>query len=67
MVIFESSEGKQDIWFLTVYKDKTFTQIRDMILSETRFYATYKNIDILNLDGGSSVAYRSQKYPELNF
>ena len=67
MVVFESQSGKQDVWFLTAYEEKTLAQIRDIVLMETRFYDTYKNIDIFNLDGGSSVAYISKKYPALNF
>jgi hypothetical protein len=67
MVIFTSESGTQDLWFLTVYTKMTLAQVRDIVLSETRFIGTYKNVSVLNLDGGSSVAYVSRKYPELNF
>lgn len=67
MVVFEKENNEQDMWFLTVYSKMTLAQVRDVVLSETRFIGTYKNISVLNLDGGSSVAYKSNKFPELNF
>lgn len=51
MVIFTSESGAQDLWFLTVYTKMTLAQVRDVVLSETRFIGTYKNISVLNLDG----------------
>lgn len=67
LVVFTRSDNSQDVWFLTFYTKMTLAQVRDVVLSETRFYGTYKNIQILNLDGGSSVAYMSRTFPQLNF
>jgi hypothetical protein len=35
-------------------------------LREVRFIGTYDRVNILNLDGGSSVAHVNYSYPELN-
>lgn len=67
MVVFTRTDNTQDVWFLTAYAKMTLAQIRDVVLSETRFYGTYQSLSIMNLDGGSSVAYISQSFPELNF
>ena len=67
LVIFTRLDDSQDTWFLTFYNKVTLAQVRDVVLSETRFYETYKNLQILNLDGGSSVAYISRTYPKLDF
>ena len=67
LVVFTRQDGTQDVWFLTAYTKMTLSQIRDTVLSETRFQGTYSSLSIMNLDGGSSVAYMSQSFPELNF
>lgn len=67
MVVFTRTDNTQDVWFLTAYTKMTLAQIRDVVLSETRFYGTYHSLSIMNLDGGSSVAYMSQSFPQLNF
>ncbi len=67
MVVMNREDESQDIWFLTAYEDKTLAQIRDIVLSETRFYGEYKDLYVFNLDGGSSVAYVTNDFPELNF
>ena len=67
MVVFSHTDNIQDIWFLTVYAKMTLAQVRDVVLSETRFYGTYNSVSVMNLDGGSSVAYISKSFPELNF
>ncbi len=50
LVVMESITGKQDIWFLTVNAPVTLKELRNIVLRETRFADTYKNISILNLD-----------------
>lgn len=67
MVVFTRTDTTQDVWFLTAYNKMTLSQIRDIVLSETRFYGTYNALAVMNLDGGSSVAYISRSFPELNF
>jgi hypothetical protein len=67
MVVFTRTDNTQDVWFLTAYIKMTLSQIRDVVLSETRFYGTYNAVAVMNLDGGSSVAYISQSFPQLNF
>ena len=67
MVIFTLHDGTQDVWFLTFYAKVTLSEVRDIVLSETRFYGEYNDIQILNLDGGSSVAYTSRAFPQLDF
>ncbi len=64
--MFEKN-GVQDLWFLTIIKPASFTDIRDTVLRESRFRGEYDAITIFNLDGGSSVAYRNPAYPGLNF
>ena len=67
MVVFTRIDNTQDVWFLTAYNKMTLAQVRDVVLSETRFHGTYNSLAIMNLDGWSSVAYISQSFPELNF
>lgn len=66
MVLFEKN-GAQDLWFLTLIKPSTLSNVRDVVLRESRFRGEYDTLHILNLDGGSSVAHRNPDYPELNF
>ncbi len=51
MTLFTRPDGSQDLWFLTFYKKMTLAQVRDVVLSETRFYGNYRDVQILNLDG----------------
>lgn len=67
LVVFTRPDGSEDIWFLTFYKKMTLAQVRDVVLADTRFFDTYRDLRILNLDGGSSVAYMSRVFPQLNF
>ncbi|MEI6710948.1 MAG: hypothetical protein WCK88_01505 [bacterium] len=57
----------QDLWFLTLIKPATLSDVRDTILRESRFQGEYDTLTVFNLDGGSSVAYRNPTHPELNF
>jgi len=65
LVLFEKS-GVQDIWFLTVNEEETLAEVRNIVLREVRFIGTYDTVQILNLDGGSSVAHMNYSHPELN-
>ena len=51
MVVFTRPDNIQDLWFLTAYNKMTLAQVRDAVLSETRFYGTYNSLSIMNLDG----------------
>ena len=66
LVLFEKN-GKQDVWFLTINENVTLKEVRNIVLRETRFMDSYDSLSLFNLDGGSSVAYISKKYPALNF
>lgn len=66
MVVFEEN-GRQDLWFLTVINPVTLSQVRDIVLRESRFQGEYNTLRIFNLDGGSSVAHRNPDHPQLNF
>jgi len=65
LVLFEKL-GVQDIWFLTVNEEETLAEVRNIVLREIRFIGTYDTLQILNLDGGSSVAHMNYSHPELN-
>ncbi len=65
LVLFEKS-GIQDIWFLTINEEETLAEVRNIVLREVRFIGTYDTVQILNLDGGSSVAHINYTHPELN-
>ncbi len=65
MVVFEKGE-QQDIWFLTINEEVTFTEVKNIVLRENRFIGTYDNLTIFNLDGGSSIAHINPLYPQLN-
>ncbi len=65
MVVFEK-ERKQDLWFLTVNEAVTLSEVRNIVLRETRFIGTYDNLFIFNLDGGSSVAHMNRGHSDLN-
>jgi hypothetical protein len=65
LVLFEKS-GIQDIWFVTVNEEETLAEVRNIVLREVRFIGTYDTVQILNLDGGSSVAHMNYTHPELN-
>lgn len=65
MVAFEKGE-QQDVWFLTINEEVTFTEVKNIVLRENRFVGTYDNLSIFNLDGGSSIAHVNRLYPELN-
>ena len=65
MVVFEK-DGKQDLWFLTINENVTLTEVRNIVLRETRFIDLYDSVYVLNLDGGSSVAHVNRSHPELN-
>jgi hypothetical protein len=71
MVVFEKKQAdksiKQDLWFLTVYGKMTLEEVARTVLIESRFAGEYDDLSILNLDGGSSVAYRSRELPALDF
>jgi len=66
MVLFEK-DGIQDLWFLTLIKPATLSDVRDTVLRESRFRGEYDGLTVFNLDGGSSVAHRNPDHPELNF
>ena len=66
IVVFEKN-GQQDLWFLTLIKPATLTEVRNIVLRESRFRGAYDTLTIFNLDGGSSVAHRNPDHPELNF
>jgi len=66
IVLFEKN-GIQDLWFLTLIKPTTLSQVRDVVLRESRFRGEYDAMTIFNLDGWSSVAYRNPDHAELNF
>lgn len=65
MVVFEQG-GKQDLWFLTINEAVTLSEVRNIVLRETRFIGLYDTLSIFNLDGGSSVAHMNRDHPELN-
>ncbi len=65
LVLFEKA-GVQDVWFLTINEEETLTEVRNIVLREVRFIGTYDTVQILNLDGGSSVAHMNYAHPELN-
>lgn len=65
MVVFEK-EGRQDLWFLTINEAVTLSEVRNIVLRETRFIGLYDTLTIFNLDGGSSVAHMNRDHPELN-
>lgn len=65
MVLFEKN-GKQDLWFLTVNRNVTLKEVRNIVLRESRFIEMYDTLSIFNLDGGSSVAHINRSHPELN-
>ena len=67
MVFMNREDESQDIWFLTAYEDTTLAQIRDIVFSENRFYGEYKDLYVFNFYGGSSVAYVSHDFRDLNF
>jgi len=50
MVLFEKN-GIQDLWFLTLIKPTTLSQVRDVVLRESRFRGEYDAMTIFNLDG----------------
>lgn len=51
--------------FVTVRKKVTLTDLADYLLKLTQFKGV--ELDVINLDGGSSVAFFSRNFPELNF
>ena len=65
MVLFEQG-GKQDLWFLTINEAVTLSEVKNIVLRETRFIGNYDTLSIFNLDGGSSVAHMNHDHPELN-
>ena len=65
LVLFEKA-GVQDVWFLTINEEETLTEVRNIVLREMRFIGAYDTVQILNLDGGSSVAHVNYAHPELN-
>lgn len=65
MVVFEK-DRRQDLWFLTINEAVTLSEVRNIVLRETRFISNYDNLSIFNLDGGSSVAHMNRNHPELN-
>lgn len=67
LIVLFSKNGVQDLWFLTLIKPATLSEVRDTVLRESRFRGEYDALTIFNLDGGSSVAYRNPDHPELNF
>ena len=49
MVVFEQG-GKQDLWFLTINEAVTLSEVRNIVLRETRFIGLYDTLSIFNLD-----------------
>jgi len=50
MVLFEKN-GIQDLWFLSVIKPVTLSEVRNIVLRESRFQGEYDTLSIFNLDG----------------
>lgn len=65
MVVFEK-DSQQHLWFLTINSDVTLSEVKNIVLRETRFIGAYDSVMIFNLDGGSSIAHMNRAYPELN-
>jgi hypothetical protein len=65
LVLFEKNL-EQTLWFLTINTEVTFSEVKNIVLRETRFIGEYDSLSLLNLDGGSSVAHINVSYPSLN-
>jgi hypothetical protein len=55
----------RELCFITVRKKVELTRLADYLLKLTLFRGM--ELDVINLDGGSSVAFFSRNYPELDF
>jgi len=57
--------GKNELWFITVRKPVSLDSIARVLLRLSLFKG--KRIDVVNLDGGPSVAFFAKAFPQLNY
>lgn len=51
MIVLFEKDGAQDLWFLTLIKPATLSDVRDVVLRESRFRGEYDTLRVFNLDG----------------
>jgi len=57
--------NSSELWFITVRKPVSLGELGEYLLSLSIFHN--KRLDVVNLDGGPSVAFYAQPFPKLNF
>jgi hypothetical protein len=57
--------GTNELWFITVRRPVSLDSLGRFLLTLSIFQN--KTIDVVNLDGGPSVAFYSRAFPELNY
>jgi hypothetical protein len=60
-----ATSGNNELWFITVRKPVALDSLGKFLLSLSTFQK--KHINVVNLDGGPSVAFYARTFPELNY